>query len=120
MKTEKYKKGFEKFLMFPFGGILNSFLLAIAAILIILLIAAMGRSFGATKVPANIPMPQSATRQGYYQAIAAGIYKKVYALDKAIQTNGKGIKLKVNSGYSPSKAHNSSKLDKKTQKNEKN
>ncbi|MCL4496529.1 MAG: hypothetical protein M1467_00240 [Deltaproteobacteria bacterium] len=68
----------------------------------------------------NVPIPQTAGSGQYYRREALKIYKKVYKLDKAIQATGRDKKSKVNSGYSPSKAHKINKLDKKTQKNEKN
>ncbi len=122
MKNEKYKNGFEKFLMFPFSGILASFILAIAAIIAILLIAYLRGSYGADMPQNNINIPpsRSASGTGYYQALAKKIYKKVYKLDKATAALGQDKKSKVRNGYAPSKAHKINKLDKKTQKNKKN
>ncbi|MHB1697930.1 MAG: hypothetical protein ACYCSQ_07525 [bacterium] len=116
---EKIKKLYMELLEFPFKGILNSFILAIVVIIAILLIVAMGRSFGAAMPQTNnIPISAAAAHRQDYQALAAKIYKKVYKLDRAIQTTGK--KEEVASGLPPSKALEISKLDKKTQKIKKN
>ncbi|MHB8232085.1 MAG: hypothetical protein ACYDDB_04205 [bacterium] len=115
----KFQRGFAELLEFPFKGILNSFILAIVVIIAILLIAAARQSFGAPKAPTNnIPISKTATPGTNYPVLAAKIYKKVYKLDRAIQTTGK--KEEVVGGLPPSKALEISKLDKKTQKNKKN